>query len=353
MKRVNSGEARLLRTIMAVLRPALTGELRLLVTPPAARVSPRSRASGKRKLRAAYERIGPTAMQLVRSTLSRGVVAALVRHGGWRVRPMLAPDGETVVRGRLWQHAPDLRLEFSPASYQLARWLCGVPVALSPTTLGDEIWFRIAADAVARCGFDPSPLLVSPLAALGHAGELARDPAALDWSNVTSPDGLLVLGGLSDELSDRWAAMERAKGGIEDPERLATYSQRQAAVLDAFLRAIDAVGRRDLATFLVSAAGSLLRRPARAWIAGLSSRSPLSARSVAAREAAGFLGHVERIGRWHEELATVPFFEPEYHRAQLTLAEWEPLGRAGFAHVQALAEQLRSGRELIAESGAS
>ena len=63
--------------------------------------------------RAAPMQLGPTAMELLQDTLSRGVALAVLRGGGWRQER----------NKRLWERTPLPPLAFEPASFQLLLWM--------------------------------------------------------------------------------------------------------------------------------------------------------------------------------------------------------------------------------------
>jgi len=348
---VTTTEARLIRSVRAVLRGGSVGELKTLVTPSLKAPPKRVRRSSKtkRKVSPPFEQIGPTAMRLLCDSIRTGTVAALVRRGGWRPRhgPNDAESGPS--DRRLWEVAPDLPLTYSPHSYQMCRWLCGVPLEFEPTTLGDDLLFRFAADAVRRCNIGIDALAGSPLVWLAHPMAFSPRRELPDWSRLMTPEAGTVLHGLRDDHAGRWARFEVQKAENPDPVAHAEWSRRQLRVLESFLDAVEAAERFELASFLVDAGVELAKRPASAWVAGLPSRASLSARSEASSQAAALLRCFARLSRWYDQLATVPFFEEEYHRAQRLVAQWEHLGRDGFAALSRTADQLESGRLLTPE----
>ena len=343
---VTTTEARLIRSVRAVLRGASAGELKTLVT-PSLKSPPKKRRSTKtkRKVTPPYEQIGPTAMGLLCDSIRTGTVAALVRRGGWQPRHGSESGSATQ---RLWEVAPDLPLTYSQHSYQMCRWLCGVPLEFESTTLGDDLLFRFAADALRRCDIGIERLGDSPLVWLAHPVAFGRR-ALPDWSRLLSNEGRTILHGLRDDHAARWVRFEIGKAENPDPTAHAEWSRRQRRVLESFLDAIEAAERFELAGFLVDAGAALADRPASAWVAGLPSRASLSARSEASTQAAALLRCFGRLSRWYEEQAAVPFFEEEYHRAQRLVAQWDHLGREGFAALSRTADQLESGRLLTPE----
>ena len=346
---VTTAEARLVRSVRAVLRGASVGELKTLITPslksPAKKRVRRS-SKTKRKIAPPFEQIGPTAMRLLCDSIRIGTVAALVRRGGWQ--PRHGSDSGPATQ-RLWEVAPDLPLTYSKDSYQLCRWLCGGPLELESGTLGDDLLFRFAADALRRCDIGIEPLVHSPLVWLAHPTAFGRHPLP-DWSRLLSDDGRTILHGLRDDHASRWVRFEIQKAETADPIAHAEWSRRQRRVLESFLDAIEAAERFELAGFLVDAGAALAQRPPSAWVAGLPSRASLSARSEACAQAAAHLRCFGRLSRWYEQQAAVPFFEEEeYHRAQRLVAQWEHLGREGFAALSRTADQLESGRLLTPE----
>jgi hypothetical protein len=302
--------------------------------------------------------IGPTALSLLRETLGKGAIAMLARTGGWRTDISLATDPPC--RGRLWQRHPPPLLRFGTATWQVLRWLCGEPMHQPPPlppcrrSAADElIWYR-AAVLLFACGYQDAvaALAGSHLCRLAFP-DLMCSPCEgsselPDFSAQCSDAGAVVMEGLQGELAERWLDMERHKSRISAAAELERIGLGQEQVLTGFLDAIDRAGRRDLGSFVVDAAHTLLRaRPgARLWIRSLAPGSSLEGRQAAARAAGSFLRAVCRIHGWWQELGTVAFFDEGYEAAQALLARWQLLGRDGFDHAARLVQELDSLRVL-------
>ena len=272
----------------------------------------------------------------------------------------------------MFQLRPELTLTLSAAAFQLCRWLAGAPEPPpAPRTAADELLYYLAADALTRIELPLGDLASSALVRLALASRITRDTVARDrdryrwhrteappelsldlddaaWDRLLGADGCVIVEALQPDLARQWIAAERAKGAITDPTRLAAAGRMQAATLGAFLDRVEAMGRADLATFLVDAAAALVDRPATAWTDGIrADASSIGARAEASRAAGAFLSSLSRISGWRDRLATVPFFEDqEYGEAQLLLAKWEHLGQAGFRAAAQLAAQLDGVRDL-------
>ena len=352
---VSRSEGAMLRAVRAVLRAAPPSELwqRLFTEPELP------------------DRISPGAATQLRRDLSKGLTEALVHRGAWR--PHRAWIDGRAVDARMFQLRPELSLTLSAATFELCRWLTGAPTRPSaPRTAADELLFYLAADALRRLELPLGDLASSALVRLGLAAWVTseavpihrrdrwgrrdedtepRPLAPLDadaWPRVLGPDGCVILEALQPDLAKLWILMERRKGAALDPHRLAAMGARQAEALGPFLDGVEATRRFDLATFLVDAAVELVDRPARAWTGGIRREThSVRARAEASRGAAAYLSALSRLATWRDQLSTVPFYEDdEYGAAQLLLARWERLGRAGFRSAASLADQLHAARVL-------
>lgn len=285
--------------------------------------------------------MGPTAMGLLQHTLRKGAVRALVVHGGWRVRPRIRD--ETVVRGRLWEVSPQLELRFSTASYRLCQFLRGASALTEPQTLGDELLYLLTADTLHRGGHSAAALSNSALVQLAFPETCALDFAPR-WNTILSPEGLRIIEGIEDLLATRWAAMELGKAEPTTSAAVQQLSEHQRHVLTSFLDAVDREGCPQAATFLVDAAARFAARSPQQWLEGPPSTESLRDRTAAAAATAAMLGVYRRLHTTFDDLASVPFFEPNYDRAQAVLERWSLLGRSGFASLQHIADVLSSGQ---------
>ncbi len=313
------------------------------------------------------KKMAPTGMRLLRDVLAKGAVRALARGGGWRSRARTGGGGR-VATGRLWEIHPSLELRFSPFTYELVRWLAAAPLAaakvptldgVSATTAGDEIVAYLACalvegSEIAGVVAAQPAVRSSALAWLAFSRMLALSspsstpPAAAAFARIAAGPGAVVVEGLEDELAHRAIAGVHAGGALADPRAASGAGAAERAVLDAFLDAADAAGRRDLATFLVTAGSRLLGTGASpaalaaAWTAALDPNARLADRAEARRASAAPLRALRRVGRWDEEARLTRFFDDGYDAAQALLARWEHLGRDGFARADDVARALDS-----------
>ncbi|AKQ67200.1 hypothetical protein A176_004112 [Myxococcus hansupus] len=301
-------------------------------------------------------RFSPPALQVLRDTLAKGSVLALARAGGWRWEHSLR-DGQTR-SGRLWErHAPPA-LHFSPITLHVLRWMLEQPMTkLAVTSLqvdgtptpADELFLYLCCRLVAgtHCARALGVQQVfrrSALCWLGFPEQFGTKPPELDAAAFAPllADGAWLLEALRQELAQRWRALEESKRGISSPAEALALGTAQEAVLSAFLDAVDAAGRRDLAGFLLDAARPLMEQPASRWVEGLSSSATLSSRAEAARAAAAFLRTLSRLSRWDAEHRAVRFFDDDYDTAQRLLSEWGTFGEAGFRRAEDHARELAS-----------
>jgi hypothetical protein len=292
------------------------------------------------------ETIGPTAMKLLQQTLARGVIATLLRGGGWETRRTLV-NGHSR-RGRLWErHASLPPLHFGPASFALLIWLHDEDLVRPTrqlernpnTTLADDVLHYLACEQLTRAGVDvcQPAFLHSPLCQLGFCEFLVGDGASLpavDFGPLVAGPGSIIVEALQTNLVARWLDSEQRKGTIVLLDEMTRIGRAQDHVLGAWFAALDRVDprRRDLAAFVAEAARQLLARGLerrcpdhRWWIRSLSLQAPLAARQGAFTAAAAFLRGVGRLGRWLDEAGLVAYFDDDYEAAQLLLANWQYL----------------------------
>jgi hypothetical protein len=97
-------------------------------------------------------------------------------------------------------------------------------------------------------------------------------------------------------------------------------------VLTAFLEAIRAAERRDLARFLVQAAAEVLGdgMTAHHWVGGLQNAGPRLADRMETNQAAlAFVRQMDRLRQWERQARSVGYFDDGYERSQFWLADWE------------------------------
>lgn len=299
--------------------------------------------------------LSPGALHVLRDTLAKGGVLALARCGGWRKRRHL--HGGQEVSGRLWERHKAPQLSFSPLTVHTLRWLLEQPLVKhgcaplpenTAPTLADELFLYLCCRLVAGtpCAQAVGAQLAirrSALCWLGFPEVLgAGIPPSLGPGSFAPllEDGAWLLEALQVDLAARWRKQEESKRFLFEPEHLQRLGGAQENVLNAFLDAVDAAGRRDLAGFLLDAGRPLLEQPASRWVEGLSLTAALSARSAAAKAAGAFLRALGRMAQWNKEHGAVRFFDDTYDAAQLLLSEWSSFGEAGFRRAAELEREL-------------
>lgn len=305
------------------------------------------------------ERLGPTAADLLRTTLARGVLRDLLRAGGWRrMTTLRAGDG------RLWERHPALRLDFSAqtAAMLLAvtRHTPGaVDVRFIDPTPADRWTRALLADLLIalnqplpRALFADAPLcwlLCTP--GMAAAFEV---PADLDFTPLVTGPMAVWLEAAQPRLIQRWIQQERRKPTIRSAAIMTRIGTAQRRALDGLFAAADGAERRDLCGFAVHAAQAILapNPPARWWIEALDTQGALSVRQAATTAAAGLLSALATPARWHAEHGRARIFDDGYDDARFLLARWEAMGRAGFATAARLSRELSDlpGRQPVEEA---
>jgi hypothetical protein len=299
----------------------------------------------KRKL---PDKMGPTSMDLLKETLSRGVVLQLLHRGGWRnVRHLRKGIPKA---GRLWDRAQPPKLPFTGASVKLLRWLVAEPLgqrscgaleigAKEPLGLGDELLLYLTLDMLAGtdCGETLGAQAVvrrSPLLWLGFPELAAPKPGDVTPDRlkilVEEPYSILVEA-LQPDLGRRWEAVERSKQLIDRLAVMRELGETQAKLLDVFYGACDKANRRDLAGFALDAARRLFGEaalPGSKWTGSLDKSAALSERSAAHKAAGAYLRSLQRWRDWDNEHRGVRFIDDEYQAAQLLLSMYEQAGPA-------------------------
>jgi hypothetical protein len=152
--------------------------------------------------------------------------------------------------------------------------------------------------------------------------------------------GACVVEAMQPMLARRWMVVERAKGRIIVADSMLNLGREQGRALDAFLDAIDAADRRDLARFLLVAAGWLLKDGAAAtgWVGGLDLRNlRMADRAEVGGAATAMLRRLDRLRRWDQEARGVGFLDEGYAASQSWKADWaEHGGDALWARARAI-----------------
>lgn len=291
-------------------------------------------------------KLGPTARAALADTLSRGVVLALARQGGW-----LGLDAT-----RLWDRTAAPPLAFTGNVVRLLTWLLQTPLAEADVpplvfegalTPAEQVVVALLVDRLRGTGCDHAvvrqvALRDAPLVVLAHAASLARTlpldaPVRFDVAALGPfVEGLRLL------LARSWVAEERTKRVLVAPEELLRGGRAQASVLEAFLRDLDAAGRRDLATFLVDVAVTAVPElpSGEALTQGMKLDAPLRERTEARRAAGAFLRSLATLRTWDQAHRGVRFIDDGYELAQKLVKDWERFGDAGFTRAAALVGEL-------------
>jgi hypothetical protein len=287
--------------------------------------------------------LGRGAVELVQDALAKGCVRRLAREGGWLPDRYLR--GDRAASGRLWERTPpdDLGLSFSRQTLSFLIWLTADhpadrPVRWNPgerdLTVGDRLVMFYGYDAL-RSGLvdlakvrDVLQFPRHALCRLAFPEDFigAKPGVGPDYSTWTGGLGACVLEALQPYLAARWVALERQKLAVTDPSRMLALGRAQEATLGAFLDALDAAGRPDLARFLLSAASTLLRdaRSPRAWVGSLDLGGlRVAERAEVHRAALAFLHSFGRLQAWERRARGVGYFDERYAASQLWKADWE------------------------------
>ena len=286
--------------------------------------------------------LGRGAVALVQERLAKGVTWRLARRGAWRPERHLR--GDRVASGRLWQRTDpeDLALSFSRRTLEFLIWLTARhpgdrsgrwsanPEAL---TVGDRLVIFEAFEALRPFEVHKHFLEMPEFARDGlcrvafpddFAGIDPGDPP--DFAPWVEGVGACVLESFQAMLVRRWVEVERFKGQLRDAATMTALGRSQERVLEALLDAVDRVGRRDLARFLLSAASTLLgddRAPG-AWVGSLNLVGlRLADRAEVHRDALVFLRSLDRLRSWERSSRDVGYFDEGYVASQLWKADWE------------------------------
>lgn len=323
-------------------------------------------ASLLRQERTLPDGMGPTAIGLMKDTIAKGLILALIGRGGWQ-RVESQENGQ-VWSGRLWErHAPP-PLHVSPFTMHLCRWMTSQPLrskkcaamAHTPATVADELVLYLALETahLARCADALSELpavRASALCWLGFADDLVTgaskaesfppaDISVYAFAPWTSGSGVIVLDALQADLARCWVAVERDKRRLGDPVRLVALGRVQDALLRAYFGAIQGAERRDLCRFIIAATRILMdeRPDVESWQPVLAPGGSLRLRSDARRATVTLLRNLRTIKHWADEAAAVRFFDDEYDGAQLFLRIWEQLGEQRYRKALAIVADIES-----------
>ncbi len=287
------------------------------------------------------ECLGRPALGLIRAALAGGTARRLARLGGWL--PGRHLRGDRVASGRLWERTPPeaLGLPFSGRTLDfLIRLVADEPAGWPPWpgggTLGDRVLLFFAyqtfRETPACYSWRKDTLFTAhAFCRLAHpadfAGTPGLDPAIFaPWSE---PDESWILEVLQGSLASSWVEAGRSKAGSDSPESVLAIGEEEARVAEAFLSAVEAAGRRDLARFFLEVARELLASESSLtdWI-----RSPaleglsLERRARVARASLAPLATLDRLRGWEHQARGVGYFDEGYVAAQLFKSDWEAAG---------------------------
>jgi hypothetical protein len=290
-------------------------------------------------------RLSDGCLRLVKSALSRGVTYLLASRGGWRDERHLR-NGKPA-SGRLWHRTEpkDLGLTFTRHTLDFLTWVTSArPGDKAPAwgpshdTLSDGdlvlLYFaheglRATPDSLGAPSLRRrAPFVSHGLAWLAYPEDFTQAPegASPTFTPWMTGAGACVVEALQPELESRWAHVESSKERIEKPEAMRALGRSQERALTAFLEACEKAGRRDLARFLLRAAGRLLGPGAQAdmWVGSLQMAGQrLADRSEVYNAAAALMRSLDRMAAWARWARAQGRFDDEYASAQLFLSDWE------------------------------
>jgi hypothetical protein len=287
-------------------------------------------------------KLGYTALELLRDSLARGLIRELVRRGGSERRSYLS--GGTVKHGRLWErHAPP-QLVLSDYPYHLLRWMTATPLRspraepllVRPETPADELFAFLAADLLFKCEI-PFDLTfgTATLISLGFPERVTSAPPA-DFMTCA-----LFIEAMQPWLARRWTELLLGISEIQSIEVLERRATQLGAVLEQFLSSIERANRPDLAHFYLAASANALSRRHRPedFFAALEKKGVLEDQLGHRRRTFFFLSAIEELRSFADRARAVRFFDEEYDAAQLYLKYWELVGDARLATAINLREQ--------------
>ncbi len=310
------------------------------------------------------------AVNLVRDTLSKGCTFLLAHRGGWRCERHLRD--EKIVEGRLWERTPpaDLALSFSEHTLSFLVWITsarpgdreGAWKAVSDQlTLGDLLFLFFAHEGLRQTADslgaptlrNRPPFAEHALCWLAYPEDFTQTSEEFhpDFSRWTKGLGACMLEALQPVLAARWTIVEGSKERIADPRHVRALGRSQDRVLTAFLDAVEAAGRKDLARFLLAAGAKLLGPHAHAGM--WTGRLNLAGLRVADRvntyqAAAAFLRHLDRLRTWEQQARGVGYIDEGYQASQLWKSDWDHFeGDALHGRARAIVRQMDPMRQAV------
>jgi hypothetical protein len=279
-------------------------------------------------------------VELIQDYLAKGSVRLLAAHA-WQPERFLR--GTQVRLGRLWERTPpqELGLSFSSNTLAFLIWLTAHKagdkrktwqVHSQDLTVADRLLFfwtyqALRSSEAGQALRHKDYYAEDALCRLAFPDTFHKGPAqALDWAPWTSPLGTCLLEALQTPLGNCLVEAEERKQHIRDSKRILTEGRNQAEVLRHFCDAVKAIGRWDLARFLLSALTHVLagNPGAQRWIGNLDVRGlRLAERVEVYRAALALPRHLEYLQKWYLEAQTIGYFEENYAASQLWKSAWE------------------------------
>lgn len=309
-------------------------------------------------------RLSPPAMEVFQRTLRRGVVFRLMKAGGWRQGMSWTAQGG-VRRGRGWEREAPPRLDHSPFSLELCRWLTNEPLttpgcteapALPAGRLGDELLALWTCELFLTLGLPRGPLapLVAHSAFIALAlpemvGEMGGK--AEEWAASLLTEGRDTLAGLMQgALREHLVRWVRGLLGSAAPSSLL----ESAECLEQALRGLVQVAkvRPDLATFVLEAADEVLPRPLdagagdRRWQPTFSDRTPFHQRRRILRALGTLPATVLALESEHERQRHTGFVDEGHEQAQALLVQWSHAARTNESNLNVFERARAVHREL-------
>lgn len=288
------------------------------------------------------------AVRLVQDSLAKGCVLVLCRGPHWQragngwMRERYLRDGRPR-EGRLWERTDphEMGLRFSKGALEFLLWITaektddpkarGPDLAEKSLTPADWLLMYLAYTALRQTPLASTirtwPVFVrNPLCRLAFPPDFPRATKPIDFAPWTKTLAGCILEGLQSELTAAWVEAEGKKGQTSPWQQLQEDGRAQERELDAFLSALEAAGRCDLARFLLRALQTGVTADAAAgrWVAGLQSAGTrLADRAETYRCALALIRQLDRFQRWAASARCVGYFDEGYAAAQLWLADWE------------------------------
>lgn len=326
MKSLTPFEARLLEILRGCLRSRSGGPLIPLVMRGEERPTGLSRA----------------AIELVEDTLRKGITHWLASRG-WCQEGAIR-NGQRVT-GRLWERTgpEQLGLEFTPQTLDFLLWLtshdfAGKSSLWTPRpgplpSVGDQLVFFLVMDSLRDLPtvreWHRSPTFARHgLCRLFLSLEMAvnGEPGVPDFRPWLTSPGLEILEAVQDEWAARLVQLERKKRQLATYVEVVRVGREQEATYGAFLAAIDAAGRRDLARPFLAALETLSSSPGDdgefSWREEYR-KLRMNERQEVQRALRALWNTATTLRGWWVESQRVGYFDDDYQQSQLWKDLWE------------------------------